>query len=191
MFEILLSHIQLKVELSEIDKNLLKTFFKTKKLRKGQYLLQQDQVCKDLAFVSKGVLKSYLLDEKGIENINLLGWEGWWISDFQSFVYQEPAIFDIEAVEPCELLLLSRENYEKLMDEIPLMEKYFRLLFERSLASKDRSLISFNAFTAEEKYDQLLQNYPAILERIPQYLLASYVGVTPETFSRIKNKKNK
>ncbi|WP_267740624.1 Crp/Fnr family transcriptional regulator [Myroides injenensis] len=191
MFEILLSHIQLKVELSEIDKNLLKTFFKTKKLRKGQYLLQQDQVCKDLAFVSKGVLKSYLLDEKGIENINLLGWEGWWISDFQSFVYQEPAIFDIEAVEPCELLLLSRENYEKLMDEIPLMEKYFRLLFERSLASKDRSLISFNAFTAEEKYDQLLQNYPAILERIPQYLLASYVGVTPETFSRIKNKKSK
>ncbi|WP_010253424.1 Crp/Fnr family transcriptional regulator [Myroides injenensis] len=191
MFEILLSHIQLKVELSEIDKGLLKTFFTSKKLRKGQYLLQQGQVCRDLAFVSKGVLKSYLLDDKGTENINLLGWEGWWVSDFQSFVYQEPAIFDIEAVEPCELLLISRENYERMMDRIPLMEKYFRILFERSLATKDRSLISSNAFSAEEKYNQLLANYPAILDRIPQYLLASYVGVTPETFSRIKNKKNK
>ncbi|MDR0223768.1 MAG: Crp/Fnr family transcriptional regulator [Myroides odoratus] len=189
IYENLFAHIEQKVQLTPTEKEQISSFFRVKKLRKRQFLLQEEDVCKDFAFVSQGLLKSYVLDEKGNENINLFGWEGWWIADFQSFLFQTPATLAIEAIEDCELLLLSRVNYDQMLEEVPVMERYFRLVYERSLATKDQRLVTAQTYSAEEKYIHLIQTYPELMQRIPQSLLASFLGLTPETFSRIKHKK--
>ncbi|WP_060872926.1 Crp/Fnr family transcriptional regulator [Myroides odoratus] len=189
LYENLFAHIEQKVRLTPTEKEQISSFFRVKKLRKRQFLLQEEEVCMNFAFVSQGLLKSYVLDEKGNENINLFGWEGWWIADFQSFLFQTPATLAIEAIEDCELLLLSRINYDQMLEEVPVMERYFRLVYERSLATKDRRLIYAQSYSAEEKYFYLIHTYPELIQRIPQSLLASFLGLTPETFSRIKHKK--
>lgn len=189
IYENLFAHIEQKVRLTPTEKEQISSFFRVKKLRKRQFLLQEEEVCMNFAFVSQGLLKSYVLDEKGNENINLFGWEGWWIADFQSFLFQTPATLAIEAIEDCELLLLSRINYDQMLEEVPVMERYFRLVYERSLATKDQRLVYAQSYSAEEKYFYLIQTYPELIQRIPQSLLASFLGLTPETFSRIKHKK--
>jgi len=186
MFDILFEHLQKKVELTENDKKKIPSFFKPKKLRKGQYLLNGGDYCTHLSFVSKGVIKSFKLDEKGQEHITLLAWEGWWISDFRSFICGEKSILSIDAVEKSELLLLSKPDYEKLLVEVPNMERYFRILYQNSLVTKDRRLISSNFHNAKEKYKEFIKMYPSVVQRIPQTLIASYLGLTPETISRIK-----
>ncbi|MGD1318063.1 Crp/Fnr family transcriptional regulator [Chryseobacterium sp. 2R14A] len=188
MFDTLLSHIQNKVDISEEQKTELQSFFTLKKLRKKQYLLQEGDVCKYLSFVSKGLLKSYFLDEKGSEHINMFAFEGWWISDFNSFINQEKAVLNIDAIEETELLMITREDYENLMLKIPVMDRYFRILYQNSLVTKDYRLIVSNSFTAEEKYTQFAQKNPDIIQRIPHNLIASYLGLAPETVSRIRKK---
>lgn len=188
MFDVLISHIQKKVDLTEEQKIELQSFFTVKKLRKKQYLLQEGEICKCLSFVSKGLLKSYFVDEKGSEHINMFAFEGWWISDFNSFINQEKAVVNIDAVEETELLMIDREDYEKLMLKIPVMDRYFRILYQNSLITKDYRLIVSNGYTAEEKYLQFAQNNPEMIKRIPHNLIASYLGLAPETVSRIRKK---
>lgn len=188
MFDTLLSHIQNKVDITEEQKTELQSFFTLKKLRKKQYLLQEGDVCKYLSFVSKGLLKSYIFDEKGSEHINMFAFEGWWISDFNSFINQEKAVLNIDAIEETELLMITREDYENLMLKIPVMDRYFRILYQNSLVTKDYRLIVSNSFTAEEKYTQFAQKNPEVIQRIPHNLIASYLGLAPETVSRIRKK---
>lgn len=188
MFDLLLSHIQNKVELPEKQKHQIVSFFTHKKLRKKQYLLQEGDICKCLSFVSKGLLKSYVLDEKGSERINMFAFEGWWISDFNSFINQERAVLNINAVEETEVLMITLEDYERMMLEIPVMDRYFRILYQNSLVTKDYRLMVSNSFTAEEKYTQLAQRSPEIIKRVPHNLIASYLGLAPETVSRIRKK---
>ena len=188
MFDILISHIQNKVSLTEEEKTELQSFFSVKKLKKKQYLLQEGDVCKCLSFVNKGLLKSYFTDEKGGENINMFAFEGWWISDFKSFINQEKAVLNIDAVEETELLMITLEDYDKLMLKIPVMDRYFRILYQNSLVTKDYRLIASNSYTAEEKYLQLIQKNPEMIKRVPHNLIASYLGLAPETISRIRKK---
>jgi len=187
MFEVLFSHIEEKVLLNNDHKILLEKFFVSKKLRKKQYLLQEGDVCKNLAFVAKGLLRTYNIDGKGNEHMSIFGWEGWWISDFNSFLSAEPAIFNIDAIEDSELLLLSRNDYEALTLAVPIMDRYFRILYQNSLVTKERRLMSTITHSAEERYLELSASNPKITERIPQNLIASYLGIAPETLSRIKN----
>lgn len=186
MFEVLFSYLEEKAALSEQDKDIIKTFFVYKKLRKHQYLLQQGEICKHMSFVIKGLLRSYNIDEKGAEHMNFFAWEGWWISDMYSLFSGETAVFNIDAVENTEILMISAEDYEEMMRQAPVMEQYFRRLYQKSLMTKDRRLMSAVTHTAEEKYVQLSKSHPQILQRIPQNLIASYLGLAPETISRIK-----
>lgn len=186
MFEVLFSYLEEKAALNEQDKDIIKTFFVYKKLRKHQYLLQQGEICKYMSFVIKGLLRSYNIDEKGAEHMNFFAWEGWWISDMYSLFSGETAVFNIDAVENTEILMISAEDYEEMMRQAPVMEQYFRRLYQKSLMTKDRRLMSAVTHTAEEKYVQLSKSHPQILQRIPQNLIASYLGLAPETISRIK-----
>lgn len=188
MFDILISHIQNKVELTDDQKNDLQSFFTVKKLRKKQYLLREGEICTHLSFVSKGLLKSYFVDDKGSEHINLFAFEGWWISDFKSFINHEKAVLNIDAIEETELLMIKLEDYEKLMLTIPVMDRYFRILYQNSLVTKDYRLIASNSYTAEEKYLELTQKNPEMIKRIPHNLIASFLGLAPETVSRIRKK---
>ncbi len=188
MFEELFTHIEEKVTLTSADKEQIATYFLPKRLRRRQYALQEGDVCKYLTFVSRGLLKSFKVDEKGNERISLFAWEGWWISDFNSFIHQEAAELNIDAVEDTDLLLISREHYDKLLADFPIMERYFRILYQNSLVTKDKRLISANGDSAEMRYMKLAEAMPDMLQRIPQNLIASYLGLAPETLSRIKKK---
>lgn len=188
MFDVLISHIQNKVHLSEEEKIELQSFFSVKKLKRKQFLLQEGNICTHLSFVSKGLLKSYFVDEKGGENINMFAFEGWWISDFKSFINQEKAVLNINAIEETELLIISLKDYDKLMLKIPVMDRYFRILYQNSLVTKDYRLIASNSYTAEEKYLELAQKNPEMIKRIPHNLIASFLGLAPETVSRIRKK---
>lgn len=186
MIEVLFDHIQKKVSLTERDKETIQTFFVPKKVRKRQYLLQEGDICKNMTFVAKGLIRSYNVDEKGEEHMSVFGWEGWWISDFNSFLSGEPAVFNIDAIEDSQLLLISRADYEALMLSVPVMDRYFRILYQNSIVTKERRLMSSITHTAEEKYVQLAESNPKLIERVPQNLIASYLGIAPETLSRIK-----
>ncbi|MDQ1096675.1 MULTISPECIES: Crp/Fnr family transcriptional regulator [Chryseobacterium] len=188
MFDILIQHIRQKVELNQEDITLLKTFFIQKKLNRKEFLLREGEICTHLAFVCNGILKSFTSDEKGQDRISLFAFEGWWISDFNSFINREKALLNINAIERSELLLISSDDYETLTLKIPVMDRYFRILYQNSLVTKDRRLIIFNKSTAEEKYLSLVQTHPDIFKRIPHALIASYLGLSPETVSRIRRK---
>ncbi|TWR25353.1 Crp/Fnr family transcriptional regulator [Mucilaginibacter achroorhodeus] len=188
MINVLLGHIQEKVTLTNEDKERIKTFFIHKKLRKRQYLLQEGDICKHLTFVAKGLLRTYNVDSKGTEHMSIFGWEGWWVSDFASFLSGGKAVFNIDAIEDSELFLISRSNYEALMIDVPVMDRYFRILYQNSLVTKEQRLMSSITHTAEERYLLLAESNPQIIGRLPQNLVASYLGIAPETLSRIKKK---
>ncbi len=188
MFEVLFAHIEGKIHLTDQEKERIKPLFISRKLRRRQYLLQAEEICTHLTFVTKGLLRSYNVDDKGNEHINQFAWEGWWISDFYSFLTQEKAIFNIDAIEETEVLMISLQNYEELTVQVPAMDRYFRILYQNSLVTKDRRLMSSTTHTAEEKYLQFAKRYAQILQRIPQHLIASYLGLAPETISRIRRK---
>jgi len=186
MFEVFFSHVLAKVSLSEDEKEAVKTFFAPKQLRRKQYLLQQGDVCMYLSFVERGLLRTYNVDEKGDEHMNLFAWEGWWTSDISSFFSGEKAVYNIDAIEDSELLMISLQDFEKMTLKIPVMDRYFRMLFQNSLVTKERRLVSATSYTAEEKYVQLLELNPEIIQRVPQILIASYLGLAPATLSRVR-----
>ena len=186
MFEVLIKAINEKVQLTTEEEQICKTFFQSKKLRKKQFLLQQDEVSKYTAFVEKGVLRSYTTDEKGYEHIVQFAFEGWWVADMYSFLTGEPSSYNIDALEESDLLLLTKQANEELLTTVPKMERYFRILTQNALIAMQRRLVSSLSMSAEEKYTRLLSSYPDISQKVPQHMLASYLGITPETLSRIR-----
>src|SRR5690349_20998132 len=157
MFELLFQKFDEKVHLSKEEKELSKTFFAPKKLRKKQYLLQEGDPCKSIAFVEKGMLRMYAIDEKGSEHVVQFAFEGWWIADQYSFLTGEPSIYNIDALEDCELMLLSKRSEDELLEKIPKFERFFRILLQKNLINTQRRLESSLSHTAEEKYNQLIE----------------------------------
>lgn len=188
MFEKLVEGIRKKVELRESDIDVLKTFFIPKKLRKRQFLLNAGDVCQYITFVEKGLLRSFTVDDNGHEHVVQFAIEGWWISDVGSFVSGKEAMYNIEALEDCELLNLTRQSMDELLVKLPLMERFFRLLMQNNVVSLQRRVIAYMSLSAEEKYLKLLEVAPDIMTRASQQHIASYLSITPETLSRIRKK---
>jgi CRP-like cAMP-binding protein len=187
MFELLLKSVREKVSVTEEEFNFCKTLFIPKKLRKKQYLLQDGDVSRYTAFVEKGILRMFTVDEKGNEPILQFSPEGWWVADLYSFLTDEPSIYNIEALEDCELLLITKESWDILLEKVPAFERYFRILIQNSLIATQRRLMSSISETAEEKYLKLIDNFPGCIQRVPQHMIASYLGITRETLSRVRS----
>jgi CRP-like cAMP-binding protein len=175
-----------KVVLTTEEFELCKTFFIPKKIRKKQTLLLEGDVCTYNAFIEKGVLRSYTIDEKGNEHIVQFGFEGWWITDLSSYLTGGNSTYTIEAIEDSELLLLTTAAREELMVQLPAFERYQRLLLQNAYIALQARVNSALSATAEEKYLRLTASYPNIVSRVPQHMVASYLGLTPETLSRIR-----
>jgi CRP-like cAMP-binding protein len=188
MFEVLFSKINEKIKLNDDEVEICKSLFNPKKLRRRQYILQQDDICKNLIFVEKGILRSYSLDSKGNEHIIQFAPEGWWISDVYSFLTGESAKYNIEAIEDSELLLISKSSLDQLYERVPKFERYFRLLSQANMVATHRRLTATLSDSSEEKYLRLLSAYPNIVARVPQHMIASYLGITPETLSRVRKR---
>jgi CRP-like cAMP-binding protein len=186
MFELLFKKINTIISVTEEEHNYLKTLFVFRKLRKRQYLLQEGDVCKHQAFVEKGMLRSYTIDEKGAEHILQFAPEGWWAADLSSYITGEPSRFTIEALEDSELLLLSKPSWDHLMQAIPKFEHYFRIIIQNHLIATQKRLMQSLSETAEEKYLKFTKTYPECVQRVPQHMIASYLGITRETLSRLR-----
>ncbi len=186
MYELLHKKISETISISEEEFEFCKTLFQPKKLRKKRYLLGEGDPCKYTAFVEKGLLRSFIIDEKGAEHILQFSLEGWWVADLASFLTGEPSDYNIEALEDCELLLITKNSWDVLLQKIPAFERYFRILLENNLVVTQRRLLSSFSNTAEEKYSKLIENFPHILQRVPQHMIASYLGITRETLSRVR-----
>lgn len=186
MFELLHQAVSEKISVTDEEFSICTSLFTAKKLRKKQYLLQEGDVCKYTAFVSKGILRSYTVDEKGSEHILQFALEGWWAADLYSFLTDEPSLFNMEALEDTELLLITRPSWDILLQKVPKFERYFRILVQNNLIATQRRLLQSMSETAEAKYLKFIRTYPESIQRIPQHMIASYLGITRETLSRLR-----
>jgi CRP-like cAMP-binding protein len=186
MYSLLFQKFTEKISLTADDLEQCKKFFSVKKLRRRQYLLQHDNVCRHTAFIVSGLLRSYTIDDAGEERIIQFAPEGWWLTDLYSYKTGRPAFINIDALEDSELLLLSRADEEALLQQIPKLEHFFRLLLENGLIAMEQRLIYSLGKPAEDKYLNFVDIYPDLAQRVPLHMVASYLGVTPETLSRVR-----
>ncbi|MFT6204255.1 MAG: CRP-like cAMP-binding protein [Spirosomataceae bacterium] len=165
--------------------------FTERKVKKRQFIIQPDFIAKYRVFVAQGTFKAYVIDKNGQEQVISLAMNGWWISDPNSFIYQQPATMFVEALEDSIILQLDFENEQILKAHSHQFETFFRTTAERGLAFTQRRLIASLTLTAEERYEQFAQKYPDFLQRVPQFAIASYLGMTTQYLSRIRNKQTK
>jgi CRP-like cAMP-binding protein len=172
--------------LSADDKHLLMTHFKPKKLRKRQYFLQEGDVCKYIGFIVKGSASTFTVDEKGREHILKLSLENWWLADFESFYRLTPSRFNIEALEDLEVLQSTNAQIEGFLKDIPAFSAMSNAISQNYTIATQKRMQAAMSYTAEERYEDLISNYPHFLQRFPQNVIASYLGLSPETLSRIR-----
>lgn len=188
MYELYFQSFNKKVALTQEEQDVIKSYLTPKKLRKKQYLLQEGDVCKYFAFVEKGALREYSVDENGKEHIIQFALEGWTISDLYSFLTGEPATYNIDALEDAELVLISKSAHEELLQKVAKYETYTRLQITGAYIAMQRRLNSIISLPLEERYAGFIALYPNIVQRVPQHMIASYMGLTPETLSRIRRR---
>ena len=188
MYERFFKNFNSKVNLSKEEQDVIQNFLTPKKLRKKQYLLQDGDPCKFLAFVESGALRSYSIDEKGNEHIIQFALENWTISDLYSFLTDEPSIYNIDALEDSELVLISKTAHEELLLKVPKYETYTRLQLTGAYIAMQKRLTSIIGSSLEERYANFNALYPDIVQRVPQHMIASFMGLQPETLSRIRRK---
>lgn len=188
MYQSLINYIQeysgSSITPSEIG--LIKGAFQPKKLRKKQYFLQKGNVLKYTAFITKGAMRQYCVDDKGNEKIVHFYIENHWASDRESLISLEPSVSNIEAWEDTEMLIITPKDFFELTAKIPAVAQMHRVMDQRHAIALHRRLSSMIVGSAETRYLQFANNYPHFVQRFPQHHIASYLGITKETLSRIK-----
>jgi CRP-like cAMP-binding protein len=190
-YQPLINHIQNRIELSEEEIHQFVSEFKIKNIKKRQFIIQPDFVAKYRTYIVKGALRAYVVSSQGQEHTISFAIEDWWISDYNSYIYQQPATMFVVALEDAVLLQLDFESETKLKNANPKFETFFRITAERTAAFFQRRIITNLTSSAEERYDNFIEKYPSIVQRVPQYTLASYLGMTTEFLSKIRNNKLK
>jgi CRP-like cAMP-binding protein len=187
VYEIFQQYLDSRITLTEEEKEQIRSVSIIKKLRKKQYLLQEGDVWRYNAFITKGCMRTYLVDEKGFEHITYFGIENWWIGDRESLLSQQPSRMNIDAIEDSEVVLITNQNFEMLSATIPAFRDMIYGIISKSLNVNQSRILSNISNTAEEKYLNFINKYPDFAVRIPQAMIASYLGIKPETLSRVRN----
>ena len=185
---LLLKNIAKHVTLTPQEEERVLSLTEVQTYKAKTILLKEGDVCTQSYFVTKGILRSYKIDENGVEHVVSFACPEWWIADMYSYLSQRPGQIFIEVNEDAEVMILTKENQERLYTEVPKMERFFRILIENSLIANQKRLINNLTFTAEARYDIFTKKFHSILPYLPQKQIASYIGVTPEFFSRMKAK---
>lgn len=186
MFDLLRAHIGKRIKLTDDEFRRCTAYFAQKKIRKRQFLLQEGEVCHDIAFVTGGCLRAYTVDHKGNEHVIQFAVPDWWISDLASYLGGSPAMQSIDALQDSEVLLLDRSARDELLNAVPALERFFRLLLEANYIATHRRIQDSLSASAEERYLTFIATYPDLSEQIPQAQIASYLGITPQSLSRIR-----
>ncbi|SDN04614.1 Crp/Fnr family transcriptional regulator [Siphonobacter aquaeclarae] len=184
MSQVLREHIQQLVPLSDEEFAYVLAHFTPRKFRKHQFLVQAGEAVSADFFVVSGLLRSYFTNDEGKDHILQFAMEDWWISDYQAYFGQAPATLSIDCLEPVEVLCLSLENREKICADLHKMEHFFRKKSNAGYMALQRRILSLLTNNARQRYEELLRQNPALFQRVPKTLLASYLGVSRETLSR-------
>ena len=187
----LLNNIKRFIDLDHQEIEIFLSLINQKEIKKKEFLLQERQVCKYQYFVAKGCLKKYKLDNQGVEHVSMFAIEDYWTGDILSFTKEIPSHYFIQALEMSSFYVLSKDNLSLLYQKVPKFEKFFRILYQRSLASYVERSDQNISLTAEEKYLNFLNKYPTLESRISQKNIASYLGITPEFLSLLKKRLRK
>jgi CRP-like cAMP-binding protein len=187
MRELLKQQIEKITTLSDIEFDYIYSHFVEKKLKKHQFLLQENEDVPNDYFVTKGLLKAYHTNNDGKEHIVQFALEDWWITDYAAYFNQTKSTIAIDCVEECEVLSLSLHNREKLCAEMHKMEHFFRKKSNAGYVALQKRILSLLNNNAKERYDALLKLQPALFQRLPKTLIAAYLGVSRETLSRLGN----
>ncbi len=182
------NYVQQCLSFTTDELKIFHSLLQYKIVKKKSFLLQQGEVCNFEAFIKKGCIKTYYIDEKGLEVILYFAVENWWIGDIESFASQTPSSLFIEALEDSEIFYINYSNKEKLFREVPKFERMFRLMTQRALSVIQHRLIDTISKTTDERYLNFIKRYPQIPQRVAQHQIASYLGVTPEFLSKIRAK---
>lgn len=182
-------HLEKFITVNDEEFLAIANFFKIKTVSKKENLLLEGSICRQHFFVAEGCLRKFFINNKGVENTTEFAIENWWITDNIAYEHGLPTSFYIQAVEKSKILMIDRENQEKLLEQFPKMERYFRFIYQRAYAASQMRIKYLYDFTKEEFYEQLCKKQPEFVQRIPQYLIASFLGFSPEYLSEIRKKK--
>ena len=189
MFSNFLKHISKYSELDEVPVGILQKYFKSTSYKKKDYLLHEGQICNSIHFVEKGCLRMYFINDRLNEQITQFALENWWISDYFSFANNSPSEYFIQTVEKSEILSIDKNDFEALLKELPEMERYFRIIMQRNVTASQIRLKQMYELSKEEFYLQFCNSFPEFIQRVPQYMIASYLGLTPEYVSELRKKR--
>ena len=184
----ILENIAKHITLTTEEEALFLSKTETKHYKAKTILLSSGEICKNSYFVNSGILRSFNINDNIVEHVLNFACEGWWISDMYSYITQKPGDLFIEVLEDAEVVLLSKENQELLDQEIPKLERFFRILIEKSLVANQERLMNNLSLSAEERFEKFCTKYPTLIQKVPQKQIASFIGVTPEFFSKMKAK---
>jgi CRP-like cAMP-binding protein len=190
-FDAIIKNINRFIRFEEEEEAIFISSLRIIRVKKKQQIVQPDFICKYRSYVLTGALKAYYVGDDAQEHVIALAIDDWWISDFSSYINQEPATLFVEAIEDSILIQLSFENEQKLYESIPKFERFFRLHAQRAASAMQKRMLSNLSKTAEERYDELATRYPRFLAKFPQYVIASYLGITTQFLSKIRNNKTK
>jgi CRP-like cAMP-binding protein len=184
----ILENINKIVTLSPEEELLFLSKTEIKTYRAKTIVVNAGEISQYSYFVNSGLLRSFNINDNIVEHVLSFACEGWWIGDMYSLISQKPGNLFIEILEDAEVVLLSRENQNELFTQIPKLERFFRILTENSLVAHQERLMDNLSLTAEERFDKFCKRYPTLIQRVPQKQIASYIGVTPEFFSKMKSR---
>jgi len=186
MYDRILKNISRFIKLTPEEEEYFTSLLKVKKLKKKQYLLQEGDIARHEYFVNKGCLRTYTIDEKGQEHVIQFAIEDWWIGDMYSFLTQTPAKYTIDALEDSEVCCLEKNALEELYVKIPKFEKFFRHLLQNAFISLQERVVGNLSQPADERYCTFITKYSDMEKRLPLKQIASYLGITPESLSRVR-----
>ena len=182
-----LNYIKKYIQLTPTEESILKTKIKDRRYLKGQYIVQSGDVCKYHTYIESGKVRTFYLDDNGNEHIIAFGIENWWVGDLGSLITQTPADFNVQSLENTRVIQISYEDLQQLYKELPKIERLFRLIIQMAYVNAQKRIVRNFSLSARERYLLFIEEHPEIIQRVPQYMVASYLGITKEFLSHIRN----
>ena len=188
MYEKLIANLSRYTTLEKHEVQIIQSHFSIKRFRKHQFILQEGDVARYETFIVKGLTRTYELDEKGHEHIIQFGVEDWWVGDLYSFLTQTPSGFNIDCIEDTDVLRISKQQLDQLYIEVPKLERHFRILIQNAFIASTKRISSTLRLSAAQRYAEFIKTYPEIEKRVPNHQIASFLGIKPQSLSRIRGK---
>jgi CRP-like cAMP-binding protein len=188
MWEPLIKNLSRLVSLSNEDIAIIQSLFIPKRFRRHQYILQEGNVSRWETYVVTGLARTYEVDDKGLEHVLQFGPEDWWVGDLFSFLTETPTKFNVDCLEDTLVLQITKPDLESLYRQVPATERYFRIIVQNAYIASVNRISSTLRKTAPERYHEFITRYPQIEQRVPNHQIASYLGITPQSLSRIRGK---